>query len=696
MGLSIYLLGTFRVMIDQQPVDLRRRKAIALLAYLSATNQPHTRDHLAALLWPEHSDARALAYLRNALWIVTQHIDKAFIDADDLTIGLRQCDALHVDVLAFRQLAESTPPTIENLRAACDIYGGDFMTGFNMKDAAPFEAWHNIERQALQQQYIATLHRLTENYRATGQIEEALQTAQRWSIVDPLDEGAQMALIALYSQAGKRRQAAQQYDAYKLELERELQITPSTAMQDLAETMLKAPPQLPGFALPAPTTSFIGRSHETQAAIDLLMREDCRLLTITGTGGIGKTRLALHIAHTLKDSFAHGAAFIPLDELKNGDFIPASIAATVGCYLDDNANHLAQLINFLQDKHMLIVLDNFEHLLDEAVMVTRILTAAPHVLILTTSRELLNLSGEWTYKIGGLSCGGSEADSDGYRLFDERVARVRNGRGLCAEERQAAMQICAMLGGMPLALELTASWLMTLSCQQVVDLLADGIDALYTTAQDVPAKHQNIWAVFSRCWDALSAEDQMHYAQLSVFNRPFTPQSAAAIVGITAAGLHRLVSKSLLEVNDARHYHLHPLLREFAAHKLSETADALHATRDRHAQYYANVPPEALPEDMLEICAALDWANERGQLSVIAGLTRLMRQFYETWGWHIATTSTHELFEQAANVCEQHESAGELVADLYRSLSHLYRVSNQSDRARQAHEKARTYTLRSE
>lgn len=308
MVLSLSFLATPRIQFEQETIPLRRRKAIALLAYLAVTNQPHTRERLAALLWPEHDDARALAYLRNTLWIITGHIGKSFVQADDLTVALRAAAGVEVDVLRFRCLLGSATPGIDALQAAVALYQDEFLAGFSLRDAPAFDEWQTIECEALHRQFIGAIAQLTSLLKDRGDAEAALEVAERWARVDPLDENAQTMLIDLCLQTGRPALARQRFEAYGDLLRREFAAEPSPALAERIQSAgmvnISQSATLPGFPIPVPATAFVGRKRESAEVIALLQRPDCRLLTLTGIGGIGKTRLALHVAAQLAGSLS--------------------------------------------------------------------------------------------------------------------------------------------------------------------------------------------------------------------------------------------------------------------------------------------------------------------------------------------------------------------------------------------------------
>jgi len=348
--------------------------------------------------------------------------------------------------------------------------------------------------------------------------------------------------------------------------------------------------------LPSRNTSFVGREQELEEIVALLRGADCRLLTLTGSGGSGKTRLALEAAYMLQEHFADGAAFEALQPVSHPTYLAATIAEAVGLAHHGARDIQAQLQDFLSDKQLLLVLDNFEHLLHAAPLVSTLLAAAPELKVLATSREVLNLQEEWSRHIAGLpypqagpeSTAGDLTRYGAVRLFVERARQARASFPL-AEEQACVARICRLVEGLPLALELAASWLRTLSCAEVAAEIERNVDFLATSFRNVPARHRSMRAVFEQSWRLLTPEEQTVYARLSVFHGGCTREGAAAVAGASLADLQGLIDKSLLQATPAGRYLTHELLRQFAHEQLAADSAALADAQRRHAEYYARL-----------------------------------------------------------------------------------------------------------
>jgi predicted ATPase/DNA-binding CsgD family transcriptional regulator len=344
--------------------------------------------------------------------------------------------------------------------------------------------------------------------------------------------------------------------------------------------------------VPPPSTPFIGRDRELEQIAGLLTRPSCRLLTLVGAGGIGKTRLALQVATSQQAHFVDGVAFVALTSIDSPDFLPASIGAALEIPFFGPEAPLLQIMRSLRDKQLLLVMDNFEHLLDAVGCLTELLQAAPHLKILVTSRERLNLREEWVFPLNGLSYPATPAaDSlenySAVQLFVQRARQVQP-QFVLSDHVPSVLSICRQVEGMPLGLELAASWLHVLSCEQIAERMANNLDILTTSLRNMPERHRSMRAVFQQSWSLLSANEQAVLRRLSLFHGGFDGEAAAEVAGATLPVLAGLADKSLLRMNATGRYDVHELLRQYAGEKLAEAGE-ISTTTQRYLAYFLKV-----------------------------------------------------------------------------------------------------------
>ncbi len=410
--------------------------------------------------------------------------------------------------------------------------------------------------------------------------------------------------------------------------------------------------------LPPQPTSFVGRATELREIGDLLADPDCRLLTLVGPGGIGKTRLALEAAARLRDAYADGVCFVPLQPLASPEDIVPTIIRATGLAMRQADDLKAQLLEQLRACHLLLVVDNCEHLLEGLDVLADILGAAPGVKVLATSREVLNLREEWVYTVQGMrhpgmngadgSDGRQLEDYSAVRLFVQSARRVRPDFSL-EEERDGVGRICALVEGMPLALELAATWVRMLSCAEIAAEIARNLDILKTRARNVPSRHSSMRAVLDHSWALLTPDEQGVFKRLSCFRGGFTREAARVVAGASLPILLALVDKSLLRHHPDGRYDLHELVRQYAERQLNRSPEDGTDLRDRHCAYYMSFlaqqwpllvgsrPGEALQNierDIQNVHFAWRWAAALGLVEEIGRGLDSLWFFYDTRGWY--------------------------------------------------------------
>lgn len=345
----------------------------------------------------------------------------------------------------------------------------------------------------------------------------------------------------------------------------------------------------PPIILPPQHTSFIGRDTEIAEIHSLLADPACRLLTLAGLGGVGKTRLAIEAARGLQPSFADGLCFVLLQPLQSPDQIIQTILNSLN--LTDVETPQSDLLAYLGDKHLLLVLDNYEHVLDGAPLLADILNAAPDVKLLITSRQSLRLQEEWLREVHGLTYpeGSQTLATENFsavQLFIERARRLRGDVDFTVQVEHI-VRICQLVEGMPLALELAAGWVKTLSCAAIVREIEHNLDILASNTRNSPDRHRSMRAVFDQSWRLLGDDERQVMSGFAVFRGGCTHEAAARVAGATLSLLAGLVEKSLLRHDPATgRYDIHELLRQYTAEILDQTPEIRESVLDRHCDYY--------------------------------------------------------------------------------------------------------------
>ena len=375
--------------------------------------------------------------------------------------------------------------------------------------------------------------------------------------------------------------------------------------------------------LPLPATLFVGREEELARFGELVADPSCRLVTLVGLAGIGKSRLALEMAHSQLERFAHGAFFVALGSLDAPELMVTAIAQATGVQLHGPAEPQEQLLRFLQRKEMLLVLDNFEHLMGGASLLSEILQQARDVQLLVTSRERLNLRGEWVFDVEGLAypeyAGEARvaevAPYPAVQLFAQAAVRANPGFSLSEENVAWVVRVCRLTEGVPLGLELAAAWVRVLSCRAIAEEIERNLDFLKAPAQDMPERHRSLRAALDHSWKLLPAEEKAAFCQLSIFRGGFDRESAQTVAGAGLEVLTSLLDKSLLRRVGEKHgeirYDLHELVRQYAMEHLQEDVQLWTATRERYAAFFLALAEAA--EVALKGAEQLQWLERLEQ-----------------------------------------------------------------------------------
>lgn len=382
----------------------------------------------------------------------------------------------------------------------------------------------------------------------------------------------------------------------------------------------------PRHNLPAQPTPFVGRTAALQELSSRLTGADTRLVTVLGPGGMGKTRFALQIGEQLLDRYLNGVFLAELAPIERAEGILSVIAEAVGLELGPGVDPMRQLQDFFQAKNVLLLLDNFEHLLDGAALVSELLEAADGLTVLATSRERLNLAGEHVYRLRGMlhaTAGEGSLEDDAVSLFTQGARRVQPGFQVQNGGLAAIQDICRQVEGMPLAIEMAAAWVKMLSPAEILTELTASSDILESERRDAPKRHRSIRAVIKHSWSMLDSDEQRIFSEVSVFRNGFTREAGQSVTGANLRQLMSLIDKSLIRREPDGRFKIHELLRQFASEQLRVSLESYENARNNHCRYYVGYldsikealnfrPMQAAFLEMDNLLRAWRWAINRG------------------------------------------------------------------------------------
>ena len=671
--LALTILGSFQITLDGRPaIGFESSKVRALLAYLAVeADSPHSRDALIGLLWPDKPQqaartnlSQALANLRQAIGDRTAQPPFLLIDSNTIQFN-RQSDHW-LDLRHFEALLaacdrhphrgkEKCHSCIRRMEEVAGLYQGEFLEGYSIENCPAFEEWVLMKREQLQQLALEALSRLAGYYDRLGQHGQSYGYARRQLDIDPWREEAHRQAMRALALSGERSAALEQYGRCRHVLRDELGVEPARETTELYERIRTGLTRADVFGrrarpLPIPPTSLVGRQAEMAELSAWIEDPARRLITIVGPGGIGKTRLALAIASAEAETFADGAAFIALDSLDSADWLPVAIVQALGIPLEGQADPRSQLLAYLADKELLLVLDNMEHLLDGVGLLAEIGQQATRTVLVVTSRERLNLAAEWLFDVGSLDYPPDESapvveQYGAVQLFVQRATQAQRNFHL-GQKAHIVARICKLVEGLPLAIELAAATASQYSLAQIAAELERNMQALATRKRDLPKRQQSILATFEYSWNFLSEEERQVASRLSVFRGRFDAEASQQVAGAKAEVLSALVDKSWLRPDGTGGYDMHVLVRRYMTEKLV-TAGEAEAQRAKHLDYLlALVEAAHLREhtadepDWLmrvvnmqdDVRAALSWSIEQVEIDPALRLGGGMGRFWEMSG----------------------------------------------------------------
>lgn len=689
MRCRICLLGGLRVEQAERIITrFRSQRTGSLLAYLALFRQrPHPREVLIELLWPECDPIRGRNNLSASLSSLRHQLEPpgipsgAVITADRSTVGLNPA-VVTTDVAEFETAldaaanSDTTAGRAQCLMEAVGLYRGPFLHG-------SYEEWVLVERGRLSERYLRVLQELSQLAEERGDLGHSIDLVQRAVAIDPLSEELHAELMRLYGAAGQPAAALRQYRKLERILQVELGLTPSPTIRQLAEELTASGRDLPSLPssrwtvrgdsgpheavrpqrtpstgrslpvdepeqrlqelpprraeaaradlLPLQITRFFGRECEIARLSELLLSENTRLITLTGPGGSGKTRLALEVARQVVPSLGGAVCFVPLADLTDTGRIIDTVRDALRLAPSPHLSPMEQIEEHLSSQRSLLVLDNFEHLVEHgAALVTTLLGRIRSLTCLVTSRQRLDLAGECEFPVGPLPAPIGEAtpeqliQNESVQLFLDRAQAVRPDFQVTRANAAAVAELCRRLEGIPLALELAAARAQVLTPAQMLRQLEHRLDFLVSRRRDTLTRHRTLRAAIDWGYQLLSPELQRFFARLTVFKGGWSLEAAELVCEEPLAldYLAQLRECSLILTEEASHefrFRMLETLWEFAAEQLEPEERAW--LQRRHAEWYLDLAEREWPEDAAKLewldrlqvehdnfRAALDWA----------------------------------------------------------------------------------------
>ena len=637
MASACRLLGVPSLVTEGVERLLPASKPACLLHYLAVRADWVTRDELTLLFWPDSDESSARHALRQLVYRAR---------------SLDWAAALEVQDGRLRWLVETDVGRMRDALAAGDwtaaahTYGGTFLDGVDLPDAPGFEAWRDMLRTELHERYLESAIKAAAALELRREHDTAIATLRAALDRDPLAETVLQSLLRCLAISGERAAAEALYVRFEHDLVAQLGGAPDDATRLLIAAIRRGEPVEPRpHNLPSQTTRFVGRETELQALAQRLRRSDCRLLSLVGPGGIGKTRLALQAAADQIGAYRNGVYLVPLNTVQSADGLASTVAEALHLPLAEGGDAWSQLAAALRESELLVVLDGLEQVRGAPARLVHLLTRVPGLTLLVTSREPLDLAVEWVFPLDGLELPtGSDAaysEVGSLLLFEDAAQRVAPGFSLRDGHAAAAAQVCRLVAGVPLAIELAAGWTQLLTPAAIAREIERDLDFLRGSDRDRPARQQSLRTVFEAAWSRLSEEERSVLVRTAVFADDVDTAALEHVAGAALPTVLSLVRRSLLRRTDQGRFAMHKLVRQYVRERLAAQADVADEVVVRHLRYYAGL--------------VANWSYTRDPTVLVANLRCDLDEIHQAWRNALARAEWDALEAMLANLSLAHD-----------------------------------------
>jgi len=682
-GYTIQVLGGLSIINSSgELIELSSRKAEAIIVYLLFSEKPSVeREELATLLWADMPESNALTNLRVTLAGIKKQ-------CGDLMMVTRRRISIHPDVIirtdkteleeamdaALADGMDRKELSLEQARALSekmDLYRGDFLQGFFVRNTIAFEDWAAYERESLRRRIIDVSQMLIHTYKKNCLLREAIAAANQLVYIDAFNDAAYQWLIELYALNGERDTALEKYADYCTFLDEEIGVEPTEDVVALAKavrdgslapetqtvsSMENTPLPVPN-NIPMELSRFFGRRAELAQLRDYLHNPHLRLVTMIGQGGTGKTRLAIEAVRQNMRLFPDGVWFVKLEGVVSADLVLPEIYKVLGITYPQREKAQDELIEYMNGHHILMVLDNFEQLLDASAIIADVIQRTENSKVIVTSREMTGLPEETNMYLDGLDGGrnkgvkeksSAEDLSDAGKMFVERAQRIV--QDFVPKEKDIVLieAICELVARLPLGIELAAGGIKNKSLRALHDHIAQDIMNLQSDQPDLPERQRSLMSVFNTFWEQLAKDEQLMICRLSAFCGVMTQDAARQVAGVSVFFLSSLVSRGFLKRVGSYGYRAHSMHRQYVRKKFKENQKEYQVISTKHRDYYFDMLQrivrslrdspqkgmlDELEEELCTLRLALHFTIESGEKQKALTLCELLMPFWKIRGY---------------------------------------------------------------